>query len=91
MNISVQQRFVNEVAAYICLYSSYYLSSDFPLSISSKKLVSFEQEVPLKAAMITNHGTKKTGHQFIANYITNFDINIIISNIMANYEKKSFI
>ena len=53
MNISIQQRFVNKVAAYICLYSSYNLSSDFPLSISSKKLVSFEQDVPLKAAMIT--------------------------------------
>ena len=53
MNISIQQRFVNKVAAYICLYSSYYLSSDFPLSITCKKLVKFEREIPLKAAMIT--------------------------------------
>ena len=53
MNISIQQRFVNNVAAYIDLCSSHYLSSDSPLSISSKKLVAFEQEVPLKVAMIT--------------------------------------
>ena len=53
MNISIQQRFVNKVAAYICLYSSYNLSSDFPLSISSKKLVRFEQEILLKVAMKT--------------------------------------
>ena len=34
---------------------------------------------------------KKTGRRFIANYMANFDIGIIISNITANYEKKSFI
>ena len=34
---------------------------------------------------------KKTGHRFIANNMTNFDIDIIISNVIANYEKKSFI
>ena len=38
-----------------------------------------------------NHGTKKTGHRFKANYMTNFDIDIIISNVIANYEKKSSI
>ena len=53
MNISVQQRFVNNVTAYMCLCASCHLSSDSSLSISSKKLVAFEQEVPLKAAMIT--------------------------------------
>ena len=34
---------------------------------------------------------KKTGHRFIANNMTNFDIDIIISNVIANYKKKSFI
>ena len=39
-------------------------------------------------AQKTPNKQKKTGSRFIASHMTNFDFDIILSNIIANYEKK---
>ena len=62
----------------------------FVFEINASISYSFNQQCRGLEQHITM-AQKKTGHRFIANYMTNFEIDIIISNIIANYEKKSFI
>ena len=80
------------------IYAVKKLASSYLLCIGSqslKKLAPSDGEIfGDEIGGESNHGTKKnkkTGQWLIANYITNFDIDIIISNIIANYERKSFI
>ena len=80
------------------IYAVKKLASSYLLSIGSqslKKLAPSDGEIfGDEIGGESNHGTKKnkkTGQWLIANYITNFNVDIVISNIIANYEKKSFI